>query len=536
MFKFKNLQKWNKYLEICIRLFNITSLLALCVFIISSGCTTANSKRNMSKPDDGQITIFLNGPDHAAVNITFDLLAVNIITEDGIPRSIISAPLSINSIDVEDRQILLGERFLPEGRYKKLELKLEKASIKRKDQIADLALPPEGIEIPIDITVKRRHNVTLFLIWNSEASIVDGYLFKPLMTVKGEVPELSSLLIYVTNEDSDNVSVINRQTGEVVSTIMVGNRPRGIAVNSRKDRLRVYVANSASNSVSVINPTTNTVENEIPIRFGREQEGIAVARASHIKDLIFVTNYNSNSVSVVDSSNYQEIEKVNVGDGPIAVAVDPPFESLIGTSFLSQVDINTLRDYRERFLNVYVANRNSKYVSVLKFDILKNRCEEVIDLEVEWSPVALSVDYQRGNVYVANYGSDKLSVIDILQIVRGNETGAVRTIDNVGTFVIGAIADPTLDRIYLLKEVSGEIQIIRPSFDSLSTLKTVIPPTVGIITVGDSPRSLILDPEIRKIYVVNRVSNNVSVIDRTTRREERVIPVGNNPYGITMFP
>ncbi len=157
-------------------------------------------------------------------------------------------------------------------------------------------------------------------------------------------------------------------------------------------------------------------------------------------------------------------------------------------------------------------------------------------MEVEWSPVALSVDYQRGNVYVANYGSDKLSVIDILQIVRGNETGAVRTIDNVGTFVIGAIADPTLDRIYLLKEVSGEIQIIRPSFDSLSTLKTVIPPTVGIITVGDSPRSLILDPEIRKIYVVNRVSNNVSVIDRTTRREERVIPVGNNPYGITMFP
>ena len=40
--------------------------------------------------------------------------------------------------------------------------------------------------------------------------------------------ELSSSLIYVTNENSDNVSVINRYTGEVVETIMVGRKPRGV--------------------------------------------------------------------------------------------------------------------------------------------------------------------------------------------------------------------------------------------------------------------------------------------------------------------
>lgn len=59
---------------------------------------------------------------------------------------------------------------------------------------------------------------------------------------------------------------------------------------------------------------------------------------------------------------------------------------------------------------------------------------------------------------------------------------------------------------------------------------------LGTILVGSSPRSLILDPEGRKIYVVNRGSDSVSVIDKTTRREEQVIPVGKKPYGIAMFP
>jgi YVTN family beta-propeller protein len=59
---------------------------------------------------------------------------------------------------------------------------------------------------------------------------------------------------------------------------------------------------------------------------------------------------------------------------------------------------------------------------------------------------------------------------------------------------------------------------------------------MGTIGVGSNPKSFILDPEARKFYVVNRGAGNVTVIDKTTRKEERVIPVGKNPYGITMFP
>lgn len=514
--------------------FLLLALSSMLVFWI--GCASVQEYIESPGTTNGQITVFLKSPDITSTDLTFELAAVNILSEDGTYREIMNTPVSINSIAVAGRQMRLSERSLPEGRYKKLQLIVKQALINKKDKTANLALPPEGIEISIDITITRNQNTSLFLNWNADASIVDGYLFNPVFTVKGQVPELSTLLVYVTNEDSNNVSVINRQSGEIVATIMVGKKPRGIAVSQGRERPKVYVANSGSNSISVIDPTTNKVEVEIPIRFGREPEGMAVFRISQEKELIFVTNYSSNNISVVDTSTYQEIDKINVGDGPVAVAADPPVESLSRSRFLSFDDISVIKTYREKYFNVYVANKNSKDVSVIRMDMLRNRPDEVMNVNVEWNPITLTVDYQRGKVYVGNYNYDNLSVIDILQIIKGNKTGAVSAITNVGTSVTGIIAEPELDRMYLAKEFSGEIVIIRPFSEAFGSQRTTMSPVVGSIPVGNSPRSLILDPEGRKIYVVNRGSDNVSVIDKTTKREEKVIPVGKKPYGIAMFP
>jgi YVTN family beta-propeller protein len=519
--------------------FNLfTSFFIFCILLFSTfpGCTTPEErKRPFFSPYQGQVTLFLNGPEKTSLDITFELLAVHIISEDGISREVMTTPRIINSIDVTGRQVLLSEQGIPEGKYKKLQLVVKKASIKRKDRIADLALPSEAIEKEVNVSVRKQSNASLFLSWNPDASIVDGFQFDPVFTVRGQVPEVSSLLIYVTNEDSNNVSVINRQTGKTVATVMVGEKPRGIVAGLRKERLKVYVSNSGSNSISVIDPTVNKVETEIPIRLGWEPEGIDINRGTTEKEFLFVANYSSNTVSVVDTTTYKETEKINVGNGPIAVAADPPAESLIGTPFLNFEDINTLRNFRERFFNVYVANKNSNSVSILRIDKLSGQHDKVITVDVEWSPLSLYVDYQRGKVYVANYTSDKLSVLDIPSIVKGNVNGAVSEISDIGNFTTGVIADPSFRRIYILKESPGEVMIIRPFNESFQTLETVILPIIGTIPVGSRPRSFIIDPEARKLYVVNRGSNDVSVIDKTTKRKEQTIPVGMNPYGIAIL-
>jgi YVTN family beta-propeller protein len=68
---------------------------------------------------------------------------------------------------------------------------------------------------------------------------------------------------YVTNRDSNTVSVIDTATNTVTATIPVGGGPIGVAVTS--DGSKVYVANASSNSVSVIGTATNTVIATIPV-------------------------------------------------------------------------------------------------------------------------------------------------------------------------------------------------------------------------------------------------------------------------------
>ncbi len=527
-------------LKVLFRLFrfSLNGPALILVFLVSS-CSPSliDSSESLSLPaDHGQFTLFLNGPEKASVDITFNLLAIKAVAEDGSTRDLLKSPVEINSIAVIDRQLILSEKYLPEGKYKKLQLVIEQASIKRKGKKADLSMSDET-EVDFDFFVSTDQNTSLFLSWDPDSSVREEYRFKPALSLKGQVPELSSLLIYVSNENSNNVSVINRLSGHVVANIMVGKKPRGIvAAGFAEKRLKVYVANSGSNSISVIDPTTNKVEIEVPIRFGREPEGIAVASVSPANELIFVTNYSSNSVSVIDAHTFNETGKIDVGSGPIAVAVDPPLEDITVTRFLSVEDINTFRAYREKFINLYVLNQNSNDISVIRMNINENSFEVIATLDLEWGPIALSIDPQRAKIYIANHGSDKLSVLDILSIVRNDFSGAVSTISNLQTSIIGIAPDPLFDRIYLLREIPGEIMIIRPFEKGFDTLKTIITPIIGTIRTGSSPRSLIFDQDARKLYVVNSGSDSISVINKTTRREEQVIHVGKKPYGIAIFP
>ena len=221
-------------------IFRILLFTVYCLLITAlMGCASVNRYSDAPSLSGGQVSLFLKVPEWTSTDLTVEISAVNIMAEDGTFLEVMNTPLSIRSSEVAGRQMLLGEKSLPDGRYKKLRLIVRQALVNRKDGTAHLALPPEGIETAIDIAVKRNQNTALFLKWNPDASVGDGYLFSPAFDVKGQTPELSSLLIYVTNEDSDNVSVINRQTGEVVAMVMVGRKPRGIAVSQGRERPRV---------------------------------------------------------------------------------------------------------------------------------------------------------------------------------------------------------------------------------------------------------------------------------------------------------
>jgi uncharacterized repeat protein (TIGR01451 family)/uncharacterized repeat protein (TIGR02543 family) len=69
--------------------------------------------------------------------------------------------------------------------------------------------------------------------------------------------------VYVTNQNSDTVSVIDTASNTVTDTIPVGAQPFGVAVTP--DGAFVYVANNGSTTVSVIDTASNTVTATIPV-------------------------------------------------------------------------------------------------------------------------------------------------------------------------------------------------------------------------------------------------------------------------------
>ncbi|MBO0681228.1 beta-propeller fold lactonase family protein, partial [Mycolicibacterium sp. S2-37] len=79
--------------------------------------------------------------------------------------------------------------------------------------------------------------------------------------------------LYVTEFGADRVAVLDRATGERISSISVGNGPWGMAMTP--DESRLYVANYESNSVSVIDTVTSQVIDVVDV--GNAPLGVTVS-------------------------------------------------------------------------------------------------------------------------------------------------------------------------------------------------------------------------------------------------------------------
>ncbi|GAB3742732.1 hypothetical protein GCM10027598_74990 [Amycolatopsis oliviviridis] len=140
-------------------------------------------------------------------------------------------------------------------------------------------------------------------------------------------------LVYVTNYESHDVSVIDARVNEVVARLDVGRQPSGVAFGGRGDR--VYVTNTGDDdsAVTIIDPRDHTVVLRVPVERG--PYGVSVG------DLLFVTQYYSDSIVALDPLDGRVVLRTPVGQRPESVAISP----------------DTGR--------VYVSNRHSHEVSVI---------------------------------------------------------------------------------------------------------------------------------------------------------------------------
>jgi uncharacterized repeat protein (TIGR01451 family) len=124
----------------------------------------------------------------------------------------------------------------------------------------------------------------------------------------------------------------------------------------------------------------------------------------------------------------------------------------------------------------------------------------VATISVGDSPRGLAIDPSRSRVYVANYGSDSVSVLN------ANNNSVAQTIDNIPS-ANGITYDPVHNLIWVTSY--GDDQVIPIDAQNLTPLSAV--------SVGDGPWDVVYEPVHDSVYVVNNLDDSVTVIDATTR-------------------
>lgn len=265
--------------------------------------------------------------------------------------------------------------------------------------------------------------------------------------------------VYVANEGSNDVSVIQTSGNAVIATVPVGSQPTLGA--SLPNGQYVYVPCYADNNVSVIRTSDDTVIATIPV--GASPCGVAALPSG---DYVYVSNCVADNVSVVQTASNTEVATLPVGDHPYAVA----------TSFAG--------DY------VYVTNRGDDNVSKIR----TSDNTVVATIPVGDSPWDMAVLPSDSYVYVTNWSSNDVSVI------RTSDNTVVATV-TVGNQPRGIAALPDGKYVYVANCGSGSVSVIRTSNNTV----------VAALPVGTEPYGVVALPNGQYVYVANH-SGSVSVI------------------------
>jgi YVTN family beta-propeller protein len=327
-------------------------------------------------------------------------------------------------------------------------------------------------------------------------------------------------LIFVSNEKSGDVTVINGTTFKVQATIAVGKRPRGI--HASPDGKSVYVALSGTpiGAPPQLDPQGNPI-----LKRHKDDDDDDAAPADKSAD----------GIGVVDIARSQLTGKILAGSDPEEFALSKDGSRL------------------------YVSNEDVKTASVI--NIATGKLEHIIPVGQEPEGAATAPDGKRfyitceagGDIYAietAHYtvaGHFKVAVrprsmaflpAGTLAFIPSESTGQLNVIDTNELKILKVIDLPGGSRPMSVKvSVDGtRIYVSDGRAGTVSVLDAHSYALIGSIKVGQRPWGIALSPDGKYLFSANGPSNDVSVVDLSTNKEIARVKAGDSPWGITIAP
>jgi PQQ-dependent catabolism-associated beta-propeller protein len=317
--------------------------------------------------------------------------------------------------------------------------------------------------------------------------------------------EAGNLLAYVTNEDSQELSVIDTRTDSVVASIAVGTRPRGVRVS--QDGKTVFVALSGSPKC----PPSMPDEECEKLKADKSKDGIAVVDAvgrkvtrvlpggsdpenfdiSQDGTTLFISNEDAGTASIVDIASGRIRSTVKVGKEPEGVRVHPDGGTVWVTG---ETDHNV----------TLVDTKTGKVLG--QIEVGKRPRSLAFTPDGKRAFVTSEVD---GTVWVLDVSSRK--PVTVLTMPKGSKP-------------MGVVVSPDGKRVYVSNGRGGTVSVIDVASDSLT----------ASVAVGQRPWGIALTPDGRKLYSANGPSNDVSVLDTGRLTVVKKVPVGKIPWGVAL--
>jgi YVTN family beta-propeller protein len=315
--------------------------------------------------------------------------------------------------------------------------------------------------------------------------------------------------VYVTNERSDNVTVIDSVTNDVVATVPLGKRPRGI--HASPDKKTIYVALSGS---PIAGPGVD--EDTLPPA-NKSADGIGVfdiqsrklVKVIHggsdpeefdlSKDgaLIYTSNEDTGEASVID-----------IAAGMVVAA------HKVGPEDSEPEGVTTTPDGKF----VYVTTENTGEIYVIDTEAKK----VIKNIKVGARPRSVAFFPDSAKAYVTLENDGALAIIDAVKHAK------------TGTIKLGNATPP--DNIKPMKVIlspdSTTAYVSAGRGKKVFIIDTATNKATGSFEVGQRPWGIGLSPDGKFLYSANGPSNDVSVVDLATKTVIKTIKAGESPWGI----
>ena len=364
----------------------------------------------------------------------------------------------------------------------------------------------------------------------SNAEINERYLSPLEMLLSPDGRQL-----YVVCQASDELRVVDIESGKVVTVVPLGRAPRGITFSP--DASQIYVTNSTDDTVSVIDAAAMKVTRTLPTGF--EPAGVVTDRTGAT---LYVANRLSGDISVIDVKTGQETKRLLAGRGASYLALSPDGKFIYGTHIYPNP----------------TGFRTPPKSEITVIDTGRQTVVERMPLHnvAGVFHVALSAD---GKLGVATQLRPK-NLIPLAHVEHGWVFGNSLTLfgeDVGGTVQVpideldryyslpwGVIITPDKSKMFVTTAASQSITVIdvpkllnfvrsrrEPFVNDLSASANYV---VARIPVGHNPRGVLLSKDGTRLYVANRLDDSISVIDTATNRVSSTIDLGG-PKTINAF-